>query len=361
VPLTLIAAAFVITVSVPASVVSQSLSDRISDLERQIERNRAQMDRHSHEAKTLEKRIGELEGDIRTLELEIELSERKYDRLQREIKDTEERIEDTKEFLGENLAALYAESSISTLEMVFGSKSIGDIIDKQEQRSIVSDLVNNTVDELNELMEQLERQRKEQKEILDEQKVQKATLDDRNGELRHLLRETRGQEARYRDMVKKLERDKARAEAALIASLSSGSYRAAPAGPVAAGDVVGGVGNSGLSTGPHLHLEVRRGGNHTNPVPYIRVQPLACAPGCMTQGYLNPWHIYAGGVHSGIDYGAPKGTPIRAIDSGMMYRGCSSQLFGHSGYGYTAVVEHSNGAISIYAHMTGNSACPDNW
>ncbi len=47
--------------------------------------------------------------------------------------------------------------------------------------------------------------------------------------------------------------------------------RVAPGFPVRPGEVVGEVGSTGRSTGPHLHFEVRYRGVPVDPLPYLRV------------------------------------------------------------------------------------------
>lgn len=49
--------------------------------------------------------------------------------------------------------------------------------------------------------------------------------------------------------------------------------------------------------------------------------------------------------HNGIDIAVPEGTPVRSVAGGtVLYAGL------RSGYGWTVLVEHENGMITLYAH-----------
>jgi murein DD-endopeptidase MepM/ murein hydrolase activator NlpD len=52
-------------------------------------------------------------------------------------------------------------------------------------------------------------------------------------------------------------------------------------------------------------------------------------------------------MHTGIDYAAPSGTPIKApADGEIVFKGWKG------GYGNTVMLQHSNGVETLYAHMS---------
>jgi len=319
------------------SIEASSLSDAINKLQAQIDASQA--------------RISQLQGDV--------------DSLNRQIAEAEVELAKQKKILGENIKQMYLEGDISTLEMLATSKDLSDFIDKQQYRESVQSKIKTTLDKVAQLKLELDTKHKTVQATLDEQKALSEQLTAQRAEKDRVLALNQDQQSQLESQLRanssklaELKKKRAEMEAALARSLSSGSYRTAPVGPVSAGDVVGAVGNTGFSTGAHLHLEVRNGSGTINPAPYIKARPVSMPPGWISQGYgvANSW--YRSGYHMGIDYASNSGAPIFAIDGGQMYRGCSNQLLGTSNnsYGYVAIIEHNNGTKSVYAHMSGGPA-----
>lgn len=353
----MVAVAGILALSGPISSYAASYQDQIRAIESEINAYQGQAAQLADQATSLENAINQITAEKGAIQAQITLSQTKYDQLVANIAANEVKLARQSDLLGSTLTQLYINTDKSPIEVLAGSDSLGDYIDQQEYRATIRDKVLTAMKKVKELKAELSKQRDETVQLIASQKVQESVLAAKEQEQTNLLTATRGQEAAYQDLVKSLESRKADAEAALARSLSRGSYKSAPAGPVGAGDIVGAVGNSGLSSGPHLHLEARPGGRGvTDPNPYIVVQPVQS--GYISQPYGQRDPLYVSGYHPGIDYAAAEGTPILAIDSGNMYRGCSDSLLGTSGnpYGYVAIVEHSSGVISVYAHMSGGPA-----
>ena len=49
------------------------------------------------------------------------------------------------------------------------------------------------------------------------------------------------------------------------------SYAVKEGQKISKGDVIGQVGSSGISTGPHLHFELKKDGKHVNPKDYFKM------------------------------------------------------------------------------------------
>lgn len=347
----LIAAATLVGVSTPATVIASRYQDQINAIQSDIDRYQGEASQLRQQADTLANRIAALNAEKASVQSQIDLSQAKYDQLVVDISNNEIRLQKQQAFLGKTLASLYVESDVSDLELLASSESVGDFITKQEYRTAVRNQIQTSMRQVKVIRTQLVDQRKSVEGILAEQKSQREQLAEQEAEQQRLLTETRGQEAAYQSLIGDLQQQRSAAEAALAATLSSGKFSVAPEGYVQAGSIVGAVGNTGFSTGPHLHLETRSGSQPIDSSSYMEQQPTR--PAYVTQGFNEPNSWYYSGYHSGIDYAPGDGQPIYAIKGGTLYRGCSDAVLNTSGnpFGYVAVVDYGNGVRTIYAHM----------
>ncbi|MDO8471613.1 MAG: peptidoglycan DD-metalloendopeptidase family protein [bacterium] len=133
--------------------------------------------------------------------------------------------------------------------------------------------------------------------------------------------------------------------------LGSGIRASGQGTPVSQGNIIGHLGSTGFSTGPHIHFSVftpqgatvnprtRLGSNYIWPVVDYRI----------TQEYgAANWRNPVYSFHNGIDLAGPAGQPVYAAADGKIIL---DEYYG--GYGNAVVIEHSDGWLTLYGHMTG--------
>lgn len=345
-------------VASPVLVGANRYQNQIDSINEEIAEKQEVISELQGRANTLQNRLRLIAAEKEAIQAKIDKTEAEKLKLDREIAQTERQKDQHQRVLASTIGDLYVGASVSPIEMLASSKNIGEYIDQAEYQSSIRDSLQDSIKQINELKAKLDKQKAEVEKVIARQKGERSQLIAKEGEQSRILAQTRGEESRYKEMVSDLQDKRAKAEAALAATLASGNFSVSPEGYVSAGDVVGAVGNTGFSSGAHLHLEVRVNGSPANPASYIQSDPLR--PPNVTQGYgvSNGW--YFSGVHMGIDYAVSQGggEPVHAIAPGTLYRGCSNTVLGTSGndYGYVAIVDHGSGVQSVYAHMSGGPA-----
>ena len=192
-------------VATPLAIVRQAFADRFDDqinaLNQEISGYQSQASQLRAQAQTLETALGALAAEKATIQGQIDLSQAKHDQLVAQIADTEQKIADNKEALGQIIADMYVDDSITPLEMLASSKNIGDYVDKQEYRASVQSSLTSTIDQIQTLKKQLEQQKVDVERVLADQQSQRDALAAKEAEQQKLLSDTQGQESAFQSLV----------------------------------------------------------------------------------------------------------------------------------------------------------------
>lgn len=351
----------------PTSSPTPSSSSRLVELQKQIGEVEGKINDLQGQEKTLSSQIAVIDNQIKLTILKIDATKQQItdltldiDTADKKIGSIEKSLDNLTKVLVNRIQATYMVGSAPSFQVLMTSSDVSDFFERANYLRIAQAhdrrLIYDTVQAKNDY--------EHQKEIFEDKKLQIEALNkefeayttqlgrDRGGK-EELLEITQNDEDKFQQELARLKADAASISQAL-------GNVGEKVGPVNKGDVIGGVGSSGCSTGPHLHFEVftdakvengKVVGNRVDPKPYLEngayEKPVPGYPGSVTTWYGVQYFL---GVHTGIDIANPFGTPIRAMESGEAYATSATCSYNGS-LGKGIIVDHKNGLVTLYWHL----------
>ncbi len=201
----LVAAAVVMVVSGPmmsfTTARADQFDDQIAALNAQMQQYQSQANVLNAQANNYQAALDQITAQKNDIISQLNITQQKYDTLQQQINDTKQKIADNKDALGQIIADMYVDGSITPLEMLASSKNISDYVDQEQYRNSIQENLSKTIEQINALKQKLEQSQKEVEKVMEQQKGQKAQLAAKEAEQQDLVNKTRGDEAAYQQLA----------------------------------------------------------------------------------------------------------------------------------------------------------------
>jgi septal ring factor EnvC (AmiA/AmiB activator) len=337
----------------------QALGNKTTVLQQEIDANSTKIKELATQERDLKSKIEQINLEVVQANKEIESTTLKIDELDAKLTKTSVELARQREILKSSLRSLYKLAGASDVELLMSSDSFSTYVNDQSYLQKVKDGVQTSAASIVRLKLDLSLQRLTQKDLFKRQDVQRSVLVTRKADLDKLLAETKGDQAKYLEILKGLNKEYDKADGELESYFKGAKFTSL--GKVKAGEQVGIVGSSGLSTGPHTHFTVFMAGKWVNPVesegklvnnflwplPNSKWKDISQPFGCTDYELEPPLASCPGGhFHNGLDIAGWYGDPVvAAADGDIIFRGTKPS------WGNVVIIDHGNGVFTHYPHL----------
>lgn len=308
---------------------AQAASGSVDELRRkqqEIEQERAKLQQERDRLQNLEKaaqnQLGGIQTNIQSTQAKIQVNEgqlaianQRLKVLQAELALAERTYQDRQFATVARLQYLQRQTSSQGWAVLLQSQDLNDFLDRRRQLRLVYEAdqhilaeLKTEADDINRRKDNVERQKNEIALLMQELQAQKA--------------EYEAQAQTQQTLIGRLQQDSRALEAA-ESQLDEDSRNLTIL-------IQQRLGNSGVAVRGTGQFSYPSNGSFTSGFGW-RVHPIL--------GYRR--------FHSGLDFGAPHGSPIRAADTGrVIFAGW------YGGYGRAVIIDHGNGLTTLYAHAS---------
>lgn len=194
---------------------------QIEELQKQIEEYQTQIDTTRVKSKTLENEIAGLNAKISQLNLEIKSMALAINQTSLEINEAENQIDQLgdeiskhKNAMAQYIKIVYENDQKNLTEIILKNQSLSGFFRDLDSISITQDKLQTVVEEMKQLKsdlatqkENLEDKKTDLERLKRLQEIQKQSADGAKNQKNKILKETKGQEAKYQELVKKSQKD----------------------------------------------------------------------------------------------------------------------------------------------------------